>query len=296
MFRVSGVSKAFLAAALSIGIAACSAPESVREDGVGAAQVGPEMAQAFPTFVSLNPCTDAILVEVADPEQILALSHYSRDPSGSSMDTAVAREFGVTGGTAEEVFALDPDIVLASSFMQPASRAALDDLGFAVESFGITSTPEDSFAQIEQIAVLAGHPERGKALIERIESALAQTAPREGTPQVSALMWQSGQIVPGETTLISHLLDTAGFTSDSKRRGLGQADFVSLERVIIDPPDVLLVAGNSSGQSHPMLERLERMQVETFDANLLYCGGPTIIRAAERLSEIRQRALGETAG
>lgn len=66
-----------------------------------------------PTFVSLNPCLDDILVNVADPDQILALSHYSRDPSGTSVGVDVARQFGVTGGTAEEVLALDPDIVLA---------------------------------------------------------------------------------------------------------------------------------------------------------------------------------------
>mgnify|MGYP000355960308 CR=1 FL=1 len=38
-----------------------------------------------PAFVSLNPCLDALLVEIAAPRQILALSHYSRDASSSSL-------------------------------------------------------------------------------------------------------------------------------------------------------------------------------------------------------------------
>ena len=52
-----------------------------------------EAAPAQPSIVSLNPCTDAVLVEVADPVQILALSSYSSDPNASSMDLAVARRF-----------------------------------------------------------------------------------------------------------------------------------------------------------------------------------------------------------
>ena len=82
------------------------------------------MPRERPTIVSLNPCTDAILAEVADREQILAISHYSQDPRGTSMELAQAREFRATGGTVEEVLALDPDVVVGSSFMEPATRGA----------------------------------------------------------------------------------------------------------------------------------------------------------------------------
>ena len=36
-------------------------------------------------IVSLNPCLDVILVHVADRAQIAALSHYSHEPSSSSL-------------------------------------------------------------------------------------------------------------------------------------------------------------------------------------------------------------------
>ena len=67
-----------------------------------------------PAIVSLNPCTDAILAEVADPAQILAISHYSHDPQATSMDLAAALRFRATGGTVEEVLALAPDIARAA--------------------------------------------------------------------------------------------------------------------------------------------------------------------------------------
>ena len=50
----------------------------------------PRAVNQAPTIVSLNPCLDAILVEIAEPDQVLALSHYSRDPGSSSIPQDVA--------------------------------------------------------------------------------------------------------------------------------------------------------------------------------------------------------------
>ena len=86
-------------------------------------------AGARPTIVSLNPCTDAILADVTAPGQLLAISHYSKDPRSSSMPAKRASRYRATGGTVEEVLALDPDVVVAGSFIAPATRAALEDLG-----------------------------------------------------------------------------------------------------------------------------------------------------------------------
>jgi iron complex transport system substrate-binding protein len=109
-----------------------------------------------PAIVSLNPCSDAILAEVADPGQVLALSHYSRDPRSSSMDVGLARRFPATRGTVEEVLALHPDLVLGDTFLGPAARAAYDRLGIPVTQLPIAMTVADSRAQVRRIAALAG--------------------------------------------------------------------------------------------------------------------------------------------
>lgn len=242
-----------------------------------------------PRFVSLNPCTDAILVEVADPDQVLALSHYSVDPQSSSIEPAIAAQFAVTGGTVEEVAALNPDFVLAGTFLAPATRGALENMGFAVATFGIASDVGESAVQVREIARLAGHAHRGEVLVARIDSSLAELdAVSMGRKNQSAVLWQPGQIVPGEQTLVAQLMQRAGFASHSAARGLGQADHVSLEQMLADPPEVLLLAGSEQGQRHPALESLAHTQVEHFDPSLLYCAGPTIIRAADRLREIRR--------
>jgi len=260
------------AALLAIALVACAAPP-------------PERRADGPTIVSLNPCTDAILAEVADPAQLLAVSHYSHDPRATSMPLAEARRFRATGGTVEQVLALDPDVVVASAFLPPATAQAFDRLGIRVEAFGIVPDLAENAAQIHRLAALAGHPERGEALLARLDEALTST--RHDGPKVDALLWQTGGIVPGEQTLIATLLAHTGFASHSAARGLGQAAYVPLEQVLADPPQVVLAAGSERMLTHPVLRGLEGLRYERLDPSLLFCGGPTVIRAAQRLAEIR---------
>jgi iron complex transport system substrate-binding protein len=238
-------------------------------------------------IVSLNPCTDAILLEVADPEQVLALSHYSHDPRASSIGLSRSRLFASTGGTVEEVLGLDPDIVIAGSFIGPATMQALKDLDFLVELFGSTNQIGDSYTQIRAIGSLSGREDRAERLIAEIDRSLAANAPELGQAPVSAVLWQPGQIVPGEATLVSELMERVGFANHSHKRGLVQGDYLSLEQIVADPPEILLIAGDARAQRHPILDQLTNTRVESFEPSLLYCGGPTILRAIERLAEIR---------
>lgn len=256
----------------------------------GCAGQGPARAPDTrqPTVVSLNPCTDAILAEVAAPGQLLAISHYSKDPQASSMEAAVAARFAATGGTVEEILALDPDIVVASSFLDPATRAGIERLGLRVVTFGSAGTVAESEAQVRELADLVGNPAAGEVLIERIEAVLAAARPQGAA--LEAALWQPGGIVPGETSLVSDLLRRTGFSSYGEARGMAQADYLSLEQVVADPPQLLLVAGSEVGQRHPVLDQMTDMHRAAFDTRLIYCGGPTIIRAAQRLAEIRRLA------
>ena len=252
----------------------------------------PTREAAYPAIVSLNPCTDAILAQVADPAQILALSAYSSDPAGSSMDVATARRFRSVSGSVEEVAALQPDLVLGSTFEPPASVAALGQLHLRFEAFGAAGTVAESKAQVTRLAVLAGHPERGAALNAAIDAALVQAAPPPG-PAVPALVWQAGGMVPGSDTLIAQLLSAAGFSNAAAARGLRQADLLPLEQVLANPPRVIFTAGNALANedrllAHPALRGLTGTLRAPLNPALLWCGGPTIPKALARLREVRR--------
>lgn len=265
---------------IALALAACTAAPA-REAG-----------RELPRIASLNPCTDAILAEVADPSQIAGLSAYSSDPASSSMNVTTARRFPALGDGVEEVAAARPDLVLAGTFIAPSSASALGRLGIRLERVGIAPTVAESEAQVRRIAALAGHPERGEALVRRIEAALAAAAPPRGAAPLPALVWQSGGMVPGPGTLIAELLGRTGFANAAAARGLGQADLLPLEQVLAAPPRVILTAGSLHNNEdralrHPALAALRGTARAPLDSSLLWCGGPTIIRAAGRLAQVR---------
>lgn len=260
-------------ACLAVLLSACAPPLARQEN------------RAHPTIVSLNPCTDAILADVTAPGQLLAISRYSHDPRASSMPLAEARRYRATGGTVEEVLALDPDIVVASSYIDPATANAFRRRRVRVETVGIAATVAESEAQVRRLAVLAGQPARGEALAARIDQSVA-AAHRTVTP-ITALMWQEGGLVPGPNTLVSQLLANSGFASLSAVRGLGEGAYLPLERVLADPPQIVIAAGPERMEHHPALRHLNGVRYAAIAPNLLYCGGPTIPRLAAKLAELR---------
>jgi iron complex transport system substrate-binding protein len=253
----------------------------------------PEAPLPHPTIVSLNPCADAVLAEVADPGQILAVSQFSRDPAASSIGVERARRFRAVSGTVEEIAALHPDLVVGDAFVPgPAGAAALERLGYRLHRYRIETTVAESEAQVRELASLAGHPGRGEALVARMEAALAEAAPKPGTPPIPAVVWQGGGIVPGDKTLIADLLRRTGFANFAAGQGLRQADLLPLEVMLVNPPRVILTAGDPRADEdrllrHPALSALTETRRAPFPRALLWCGGPTVIKAADRLAAVR---------
>lgn len=262
--------------ALTLLAAACASPSPPP----------PVAGDGLVTVVSLNPCADAILAEVAAPGQVLAISHYSRDPATASMPVEEARRYPATSGTVEEVLALAPDLVIVDSFLSPRARAAFQRQGIAVVTLGIAQDVDQSEGQIRELAAAVDQPRRGEALVDRIEAAM--TSSRQEGPGVPTLLWQAGGIVPGADTLAGQLFAHVGLPSQSAARGLGQGAYLPLEQVLADPPALIVAAGGERMLTHPVLRELDGTQYRRLDPALLYCGGPTIPRLLARLVEIRQ--------
>ncbi|WP_448661474.1 ABC transporter substrate-binding protein [Sphingomonas sp. CJ20] len=258
--------------------------------GCGAAASGSD-APGGPRVVSINPCVDAVLMHVADPAQIAGISHYSQDPDATSIDLALARRFKATSGTAEEVVALRPDLVIAGAHVAPATIAALKRMHIKLIQLPVPDSIAESTEQVRTIASAMGHADRGEALVGAIDRAVTR-AQVAGAAPVPALIWQSGGLVPGAKTLPDELLRVSGFSNLSAAYGLKRWDVLPLEYLVARPPRVLLSVGDA-GQgdrmlSHPVLKRLHaNIAVRAYPERLMHCGGPTIIDATARLAAIR---------
>ena len=90
-----------LIASIAFGLAGCASAQPARTGGI----------------VSTNPCSDQLLLALA-PNRVTAISHYSHEPGATSLPLAIARRYRATAGTAEEVIALKPDLVVVTPARQ----------------------------------------------------------------------------------------------------------------------------------------------------------------------------------
>jgi iron complex transport system substrate-binding protein len=265
----------------------------------GALGVATPAAAASPQrIVSLNPCLDTMLVHLADRAQIAGLSHYARDATSSTI-AEIARTLPSVRESAEEIVALQPDLVLTSQHSGLATRAALGRLGVAVETFGVPDTVAASHDQIRAVARAAGHAPRGEALVARIDAAIAAAAPPPGRVKLRALVFQARGLSPGAGTLIDDMLRRTGFENAAPSYGVRFWGNVPLEALLADPPDLLLSGAPAPGAptwsermlAHPALARLRgRMRQTTFPSACLYCGGPVLLKTAPLLAAAREAA------
>lgn len=250
-------------------------------------------------IVSLNPCLDAILVRLAPRQQIAAISHYSRIPQQSTIH-ALAQSLPITHETAEELLALRPDLVLTSQHSSRATRNALARLGIPVELFGVPQSVEESLGQVNRIGMLTGHSARATTLCREIVRSVENSRTTSATRRLKAVVFQPNGFAAGQGTLMSEMMEIAGFDNVAGRYGIGKWGNLSLEQIIANPPEVLLSGVGKQGARswaerimlHPALNSVSHRMVQTeFPERLLYCGGPVLIETAAALVRARQQAL-----
>ncbi len=249
-----------------------------------------EGSQTKGGIVSLNPCADQLLVALAPPERIAALSHYSREPSATSIPIDVARRFPVVAGTAEEVIARAPDLVLATSFTPPATRAAFERAGLRMLYLDSPVTIAASKAQVAQVAEAVGARTAGVAINARIDQAVA--ASRSSGPPVPALLYIGGDMVNGGGTLLDEMMRRAGFRNMAADYGVAMTGNLPVEAILARPPTLILsppLPGRTSAiRRHLLGETGAHVREVVFPSHLINCGGPTIPAALERLAAIRR--------
>ncbi|MDP5279047.1 ABC transporter substrate-binding protein [Sphingomonas sp. DG1-23] len=246
-------------------------------------------------IVSLNPCADAILVELVPHDRIAAISHYSRDPAASSIDPVVARRLPVNNGTAEEVIALRPDLAIIDSFTSISTREAFARAGVKTLTLGWASNIADSKAQIRDLAAALDARPAGEAMVARIDRAVA--AAHTDRPLVPALLWIGGNTVSGSGTLLDEMMVKAGFSDHAAHYGLQGTGYLPIEHVVADPPQVMLVPDSIGRDPDSRAAQMRgwalarsgaRVHQARFERSLVNCGGPVIARAMTRLAQVRR--------
>jgi iron complex transport system substrate-binding protein len=254
----------------------------------------PASAAPLPRIVSMNVCTDQVLLTLADPEQILGLSRYARD----AWVSGDVRRYPTLSGGAEDVLVLKPDVVVAGRYTKRATRELLKQKGLRVAEFDAARSLDDVKKQIRQMGDLVQHPDRADAEIKRLDAAIAHAREVVSRKPYRVLPLARRGWVSGGDSLTSSLLATAGLNNAAAELGYKLGGFASLEAIVSLRPDFLLVSeggdfAEDEGRAfmlHPALERFYPASKRlVIPEKLTVCGGPRLSEALDRLASELER-------
>jgi iron complex transport system substrate-binding protein len=237
-------------------------------------------------IVSLNLCADQYLLALADHNQIASLTRFARDPQMSAGASAAAG-LPTSRGSAEDVLALKPDLLLVSPGRRSTTRAALKSQHYATLELPSAASYNDIVRQIREVASAVGHPDRGEALIRRMDASLA-ALPIARNKGVAAYYQRRGYLT-GAGTLVDELITRTGLVNLATKIGKPALSRVSLEEMTAARPDYIIVENATDKVSdlgtemlhHPMLDGIRRLSLPQA---WTVCGGPAYVLAAQSLS------------
>jgi ABC-type hemin transport system substrate-binding protein len=182
--------------------------------------VGAAQAAGLPRIASMNVCTDQLLLTLADPEQILGLSRFSREKF-QSWAADDARRYRILSGGAEDILVLRPDIVVASLFDKRSTRELLKQKGRHLAEFSVPRSLDEAKEQIRQMGDI-GHPDRATAEIARLDDAIARGRYRQALSGAAAVPARLGvrQRQPGQFTSDRDRVIQCGWRSRRRLRRL----------------------------------------------------------------------------
>src|SRR5690625_416022 len=249
--------------------------------------------------VSMNLCTDQLAMLVATPEQLISLTRFAHDPESSAM-VEEAQSWPINHGQAEEIFLLQPDLVLAGTFSSPQTVALLRQLGLPVIEFEPAESLDDIRALLRRMGEVLGRETRAGEVIASFDADL-EAARVQSRTRPRAAFYDLNSYTAGTGTLIDALMVAAGLTNIAAGLGVAGIGRLSLEQLVMAAPE-LLVTGRSFESparaedvlTHPAL-RSVRASSGTVAIPERYhiCGTPFVIEAINRLAGARAKLLAE---
>ena len=253
-------------------------------------------------IASLNLCTDQLLMMLVEPDRIATVSNLARDPSMSVLHKEAAK-LPINHAQAEEVFVLQPDLVLAGTFTAHATVNILKRVGRRVEQFAPAYSFDDIRENLRRIGDLVGERAKAEVLIAEFDRDLAGFKADQPTRKPLAAFYYANSYTSGGETLTSEVLEAAGMRNLGRELGLTQTKKLPLEMLVVSNPELVIQGQDFELPAlaqevfvHPALQYLKDRSDEALVAGShTICGTPFTLRAVQRLAEARQRLSRRTA-
>lgn len=265
-----------------------------------AAALPARAADAPARVVSMNVCTDQLVMLLAAPGQLASVSHLATDP-GSSALVAEAARYQQNHGLAEEIFLMEPDLVVTGTFTTAATASMLRRLGFRVEEFAPETSFDDVRENILRMGVLLGRQERAEEMAAALDEGLRDLK-AAAISGMTVATYSSNSYTTGRGSLSEAVIEAAGLENLGSRLGIQGAGRLPLELLVLSMPEI--VTSDTPTYDAPALAQenfvhpayravLARTRTAAVPAADWICGGPFNLAAAAILQDAARAVAAE---
>lgn len=207
--------------------------------------------------VSQTGGTDDLLMALAAPEQIAALSHIARDARFSPQAREAARFPALRTGEAEDVLRFRPDLVLVAAWTQVETVALLKRAKVPLLFIEHYETLDDLYGNARRIGQALGQGERAETLIRGWQARARELQRRlRGRKPVRVLAVGLYPFTAGSGTTFQDLCEHAGALNVAAEAGLqGHAPTPS-EQALAWKVDFLVAPGEPGLDMQARLKEL----------------------------------------
>jgi iron complex transport system substrate-binding protein len=247
---------------------------------------GSELPRKPTRIVSINMCTDELVLRLADINHVASVSYLARSPNSSVAD--LAARVPVNHGLAEEIVPLNPDLVVAGIYTARTTVALLKRVNAPLLDLDVPHSLEEVRGQYLAVGKALGEPDRAERLVAEMDARLAALPPVGPPPLPRALVFNSNGYTVGKQSLTDDIINRAGMKNLARALGIDNFGRVALETVVLNPVDVLIVSSYRDGppaiateiMNHPVLEKISsRTRIVVMPSRLVVCAGPENVDA-----------------
>jgi iron complex transport system substrate-binding protein len=251
-------------------------------------------------LVSMNVCTDQLLLLLVPPARIASLSYFATDPAYSNL-AEQATNIPSNRGQADAIAALQPSLILTSAFSATFAANLLERLGHRVQRLGFANSVDGVYAQITQVAAWTDTQAQADAIVAELRQQITaqQTQLRTVLAGKSAVFISSNGIAYGSGTLHAAFLQSLGLRNIASDAGLVGPAALPLETLLQAAPDYLLTEARGTLDTqlvnrylqHPALQRLPTRTLHVRE-RWFDCAGPWL---QEAYASVAAQVLPQTA-
>jgi iron complex transport system substrate-binding protein len=247
-------------------------------------------------IVSLNLCTDELVLRLAERRNIASVTYLAATSSASNV-ADLARQVPANHGLAEEIIPLNPDLVVAGRYTARTAVALLNRTGIPVLDLDVPRNLSDIRAQYREVGQALGEEERAEGIIAEMDRRLAAIPAGPAGERPRAMVFDANGYTIGKGSLTDEIITRAGMENLSATLGIDDYGLLPLEAVVTSPVDVLILNSYRDGPPamatqvlrHPVLEKMsERMRIAVVPNRLWDCAGPGNVDAIALLNKAAQ--------